>query len=163
MTETGFDNNNVKEIKETFVEEKRKVKIPFLTYEEEDPSQISSKKENKINIPMFDLNQIFKINFSYDFDLLKSLLESLINNQQETQKEILKMKKENEIKVNELERRIIDMKISMSDPKYIKDLEIEKGKLQIESEKIKNKVLKEKILEEEKKEYAITNIGVNYI
>ena len=112
---------------------------------------------------MFDLNQIFKINFSYDFDLLKSLLESLINNQQETQKELLKMKKENEIKVNELERRIIDMKISMSDPKYIKDLEIEKGKLQIESEKIKNKVLKEKILEEEKKEYAITNIGVNYI
>ena len=157
--ETG--NNNVNEIKQTIIEETRKVKIPYFTYEEEDPLQISYKKENNRKIPIFDLNQVFKINFSYNFDMLKSLLESLINNQLETQKELLNIKKGSELKINELERRIIDMKISMSDPKYIQELEEEKGKLQIESEKMKNKVLKEKILETEKSEYAIINLEVN--
>ena len=158
MTEVEIENNNIKEINETIIEETRKVKIPYLAYEEEDSVQITSKNKNKSKFPIFDLNKIF--DFSYNFDLLKSLLESLINNQQETQKELLNNKKENEIKLNELERRIIDMKISMSDLKNIKELEEEKGKLQLESEKMKNKVLKEKHLEEEKKEYAIKNLEV---
>ena len=73
----------------------------------------------------------------------------------------MNIKKESELKINELERRIIDMKISMSDPEYAQELEKEKGKLQIESEKMKNKVLKEKNLESEKSEYVVNNLEVN--
>ena len=162
MTEPSIENENknVNEIKQTIIEETRKVKIPYFSYEE-DPLLISPKKESKRKIPIFDLNQVFKINFSYNFDMLKSLLESLINNQQETQKELLKIRKESEIKINELERKIIDMKISISNPESIQELEKEKGKLQIESEKMKNKVLKEKYLEDEKNEYAMINLEVN--
>ena len=161
MTEAEIENKNKNEIKQTIIEESRKVKIPYLTYEDEDPLRISPQKQSKGKIPIFDLNQIFQINFSYNFELLKSLLESLINNQQETQKDLLNIKKESELKINELERRIIDMKISMSDPEYAQELEKEKGKLQLESEKMKNKVLKEKNLESEKSEYAVINLEVN--
>ena len=63
---------------------------------------------------------------------------------------MLLIKKENEIKINELERKIIDMKIENSDPDLIKELQIKKDKLEIESEKIKNKVLKEKNLPSDK-------------
>ena len=154
---------NKKEIKQTNIEETRKIKIPYLTYAEENPLQSSYENNNRGKIPIFDLNQIFKINFSYNFDLLKGLLESLINNQQETQKELLIMKKEYEIKLNELETKIIDMKIAMSEPKYIEELVSEKEKLENESEKIKSKVIKEKNLEIEKNEYAIQNLEVKYI
>ena len=154
---------NKKEIKQANIEETRKIKIPYLTYAEEDPLQSSCENKNRGKIPIFDLNQIFKINFSYNFDLLKGLLESLINNQQETQKELLIMKKEYEIKLNELETKIIDMKISMSEPKNIEELVSEKEKLENESEKIKSKVIKEKNLEIEKNEYAIQNLEVKYI
>ena len=154
---------NKKEIKQANIEETRKIKIPYLTYAEEDPLQSSNENKNKGKIPIFDLNQIFKINFSYNFDLLKGLLESLINNQQETQKELLIMKKEYEIKLNELETKIIDMKIAMSEPKYIEELVSEKEKLENESEKIKSKVIKEKNLEIEKNEYKIQNLEVKYI
>ena len=161
MTEINKEESNNKEIKQTIIEETHKIKIPYYAYEEEAKLSPNKTKNNQKEIPIYDLNQIFKINFSYNFELLKSLLESLINNQQETQKELLNIKKESELKINELERRIIDMKISMSDPEYAQELEKEKGKLQIESEKMKNKVLKEKNLESEKSEYAVNNLEVN--
>ena len=158
------ENIEIKNIKINQIEENRKVKIPYLTYEDEDSSILNNKSgSKKSKIPVFDLNNIFKINFSYDFDLLKNLLESLINNQQETQKEMLLIKKESEIKINELERKIIDMKIENSDPDLIKELQIKKDKLEIESEKIKNKVLKEKNLPSDKGKYAAQNLEVNYI
>jgi hypothetical protein len=158
------ENIEIKNIKINQIEENRKVKIPYLTYEDEDSSILNNKSgSKKSKIPVFDLNNIFKINFSYDFDLLKNLLESLINNQQETQKEMLLIKKESEIKINELERKIIDMKIENSDPDLIKELQIKKDKLEIESEKIKNKVLKEKNLPSDKGKYADQNLEVNYI
>ena len=158
------ENIEIKNIKINQIEENRKVKIPYLTYEDEDSSILNNKSGSKTSkIPVFDLNNIFKINFSYDFDLLKNLLESLINNQQETQKEMLLIKKESEIKINELERKIIDMKIENSDPDLIKELQIKKDKLEIESEKIKNKVLKEKNLPSDKGKYADQNLEVNYI
>ena len=158
------ENIEIKNIKINQIEENRKVKIPYLTYEDEDSSILNNKSDSKKSkIPVFDLNNIFKINFSYDFDLLKNLLESLINNQQETQKEMLLIKKESEIKINELERKIIDMKIENSDPDLIKELQIKKDKLEIESEKIKNKVLKEKNLPSDKGKYADQNLEVNYI
>ena len=41
MTEVEIENNNIKEINETIIEETRKVKIPYLAYEEEDSVQIT--------------------------------------------------------------------------------------------------------------------------
>ena len=99
MTEINKDENTTKEIKQTIVEETRKIKIPYYAYENEAQTQKNPSNSNNKEIPTFDLNQIFQINFSYNFDLLKGLLESLINNQQETQKELLIMKKEYEIKL----------------------------------------------------------------
>ena len=110
----------------------------------------NNKNEKKRReIPIFDLNKIFQINLSYNFDILKSLLETLITNQVESQKELLNLKKENEIKINEIERIIIDMKIALSNPhpKVLEELQKEKQKLQKESLKIKNKIIKEKALE----------------
>ena len=127
-------------------------------------------KENKDNnnnngnkrkeIPIFDLNKIFQINLSYNFDILKSLLETLITNQVESQKELLNLKKENEIKINEIERMIVDMKIALSNPhpKVLEELQKEKQKLQHDAQKIKNKIIKEKVLENKERNEANAKI-----
>lgn len=120
-----------------------------------------NKNENKRReIPIFDLNKIFRISFSYNFDVLKSLLETLITNQVESQKELLNLKKENEIKINEIERMIVDMKIALSNPhpKVLEELQKEKQKLQHESQKIKNKIIKEKALENKERNEANAKI-----
>ena len=161
MTEINKEESNNKEIKQTIIEETHKIKIPYYAYEEEAKLSPNKTKNNQKEIPIFDLNQIFKINFSYNFDLLKGLLESLIKNQQETQKDLLKSKKESEMKINELERKIIDMKILISDPKYIQDLETEKEKLKEKSEKMKMKVIKEINLESKKDEHPMQIVEVN--
>jgi len=161
MTEINKEDSNNKEIKQTIIEETHKIKIPYYAYEEEAKSSPNKTKNNQNEIPIFDLNQIFKINFSYNFDLLKGLLESLIKNQQETQKDLLKSKKESEMKINELERKIIDMKIIISDPKHIQDLETEKEKLKEKSEKMKMKVIKEINLESKKDEHPMQIVEVN--
>ena len=111
-------------------------------------------------IPIFDLNKIFQINLSYNFDILKSLLETLITNQVESQKELLNLKKENEIKINEIERIIVDMKIALSNPhpKVLEELQKEKQKLQHESQKLKNKIIKEKALENKERNEANAKI-----
>jgi hypothetical protein len=71
----------------------------------------------------------------------------LIRNQQEYQREIIKMKKDNEIKINEIESNIVDMRIALSSPQFLEELKKEKEKLKIEQEIIKNKIIKEKNLE----------------
>ena len=106
-----FDNNLISQ-------NPRNVKIPFFTYEEKDNNLNSNKKssdkdDNRNKIPIFDLNKIFQFNFSYNFDLLKNLLETMIQNQQESQKSFLKMKKDNDLKINEIEKSIIDLKIKL--------------------------------------------------
>ena len=161
MTEINKDENTTKEIKQTIVEETRKIKIPYYAYEDEAQTQKNQSNNNNKEIPTFELNQIFQINFSYNFDLLKGLLESLIKNQQEALKDFLKSKKESEIKINELEHKILDMKITISDPKYIQDLETEKEKLKEKSEKMKMKVIKEINLEEKKDEHPMQVVEVN--
>lgn len=161
MTEINKDENITKEIKQTIVEETRKIKIPYYAYEDKAQTQKNQSNNNNKEIPTFDLNQIFQINFSYNFDLLKGLLESLIKNQQEALKDFLKSKKESEIKINELEHKILDMKITISDPKYIQDLETEKEKLKEKSEKMKMKVIKEINLEEKKDEHPMQVVEVN--
>jgi len=152
MTEINKEENNNKEIKQTIIEESNKIKIPYYIYEEETKLNQIKSKNNPKEIPIFDLNKIFQINFSYNFDLLKGLLETLIKNQQETQKDLLNSKKESEMKINELERKIIDMKILISDPNQIQILETEKEKLKEKSEKMRVKVIKEINLESKKDE-----------
>ena len=56
------------------------------------------------------------------------------------------------MKINELERKIIDMKILISDPNQIQILETEKEKLKEKSEKMRVKVIKEINLESKKDE-----------
>jgi hypothetical protein len=129
--------------------------------ENKDNKDNNNNKENKRReIPIFDLNKIFQINLSYNFDILKSLLETLITNQVESQKELLNLKKENEIKINEIERIIIDMKIALSNPhpKVLEELQKEKQKLQKESQKIKNRIIKEKALENKERNEENTKI-----
>jgi hypothetical protein len=91
---------------------------------------------------------------------LKSLLETLITNQVESQKELLNLKKENEIKINEIERMIVDMKIALSNPhpKVLEELQKEKQKLQQDAQKIKNKIIKEKVLENKERNEANAKI-----
>ena len=126
----------------------RNIKIPFLCYEENNSNSNGTENNNEVEeIPVFDLNKIFQFNFSYNFDILKSLLETLIRNQQEYQREIIKMKKDNEIKINEIESNIVDMRIALSSPQFLEELKKEKEKLKIEQEIIKNKIIKEKNLE----------------
>jgi hypothetical protein len=141
---TGF--NNI--LSDTTNIAPRNIKIPFLCYEENNSNQNGTENNNEVeDIPVFDLNKIFQFNFSYNFDILKSLLETLIRNQQEYQREIIKMKKDNEIKINEIESNIVDMRIALSSPQFLEELKKEKEKLKIESEIIKNKIIKEKNLE----------------
>ena len=147
-----LSNNNITDSNNN--ETPRNLKIPFLFYGEKNPNQsasVNSKDENE-DIPIFDLNKIFHINFSYNFDLLKNLLETLAGNQQEYQREIIKMKRDNEIKINKIENDIIDMKIAISNPQLVEELKKEKEKLKIESEVIKNRTIKEKNLEKTQNE-----------
>ena len=129
--------------------------------ENKDNKDNNNNNENKRKeIPIFDLNKIFQINLSYNFDILKSLLETLITNQVESQKELLNLKKENEIKINEIERMIVDMKIALSNPhpKVLEELQKEKQKLQQDAQKIKNKIIKEKVLENKERNEANAKI-----
>ena len=72
-------------------------------------SPIKDKNEN-FNIELgdnkqiFDLNQIFHIDLSYNFDLLKNLLSTIIKNQ--------KIKDQ---KIAELENQILDLKIAFNE------------------------------------------------
>jgi hypothetical protein len=139
-----FEDSNENNDDENLGQIPRNVSLPFLSFEE-----VSTAKEdnNKNNIPTFDLNKIFQFNFSYNFELLKSLLETMILNQREGQKELLKMKKDTDIKINQIENNIIDMKMKVSNPKVMEELKKKKEILEKESRKLNNQVIKEKSLQ----------------
>ena len=61
------------------------------------------------NKQVFDLNNIFHIDLSYNFDLLKNLLSAIIKNQ--------KLKDE---KITELENQILDLRIAYNEESYKK-------------------------------------------
>ena len=61
----------------------------------------------KENTEVVDLNKIFQMNFSYNFDLLKNLIEALMKNQKNFQAEL----KEKTNKINELENQLLDLKL----------------------------------------------------
>lgn len=155
-----IDNDNVSQIP-------RNVNIPFLSYD--NPSDLNNSKEEKRQdkIPTFDLNNLFKFSFSYNFEILKSLLETLILNQKAGQKEFLKMKKDYELKINEIESSIIDMKIKLSNPQFVEELKKEKERILEQSEQIRKKIIREKNLklqaEKENKSNMINNLTVSTI
>ena len=59
------------------------------------------------NMEAFNLNQMFKVNFSFDFDLLKTLIEALIKNQQNIQNDL----KQRQKKIYDIESQILDLKM----------------------------------------------------
>ena len=100
------------------------------------PKKIQSGKNDKFNVEIgdktsddkqiFDLNEIFHIDLSYNFDLLKNLLSTIIKNQ--------KLKDD---KLTELENQILDLRIALNqDPNKIqsakKDQKSDQAKDKIE-------------------------------
>ena len=86
------------------------------------PKKIQSNKNDKFNVEIgdktsddkqiFDLNEIFHIDLSYNFDLLKNLLSTIIKNQ--------KLKDD---KLTELENQILDLRIALNqDPNKIQSM-----------------------------------------
>ena len=61
----------------------------------------------KDNTEVIDLNKIFQMNFSYNFDLLKNLIETLMKNQRNFQTDL----NEKNSKIVSLENQILDLKI----------------------------------------------------
>ena len=130
------------------------------------PKIIQSGKNDKFNVEIgdktsddkqiFDLNEIFHIDLSYNFDLLKNLLSTIIKNQ--------KLKDD---KLTELENQILDLRIALNqDPNKIQsakkdqtpDKEKEKGNYDDQSLKFVLKPpKKEPELEESEKYQPIVN------
>ena len=130
------------------------------------PKKIQSGKNDKFNVEIgdknsddkqiFDLNEIFHIDLSYNFDLLKNLLSTIIKNQ--------KLKDD---KLTELENQILDLRIALNqDPNKIQsgkkdqtpDKEKEKGNYDDQSLKFVLKPpKKEPELEESEKYQPIVN------
>ena len=130
------------------------------------PKKIQSGKNDKFNVEIgdktsddkqiFDLNEIFHIDLSYNFDLLKNLLSTIIKNQ--------KLKDD---KLTELENQILDLRIALNqDPNKIQsgkkdqtpNKEKEKGNYDDQSLKFVLKPpKKEPELEESEKYQPIVN------
>ena len=135
------------------------------------PKKIQSGKNDKFNVEIgdktsddkqiFDLNEIFHIDLSYNFDLLKNLLSTIIKNQ--------KLKDD---KLTELENQILDLRIALNqDPNKIQsgkkdqapDKEKEKGNYDDQSLKFVLKPPKKEPELEESEQYQpiVNNIIVS--
>ena len=71
----------------------------------------------KPDIGLLDLNKIFQVNLNYNFDSLKTLLEGIVASYKKTEEEldILKVcNKTKDKKINELEQKMIDLNIMLS-------------------------------------------------
>ena len=99
------------------------------------PKKIQSGKNDKFNVEIgdktsddkqiFDLNEIFHIDLSYNFDLLKNLLSTIIKNQ--------KLKDD---KLTELENQILDLRIALNQDSN----KIQSGKKDQKSDQAKDKI-----------------------
>lgn len=135
------------------------------------PKKIQSGKNDKFNVEIgdktsddkqiFDLNEIFHIDLSYNFDLLKNLLSTIIKNQ--------RLKDD---KLTELENQILDLRIALNqDPNKIQsakkdqtpDKEKEKGNYDDQSLKFVLKPPKKEPELEESAQYQpiVNNIIVS--
>ena len=71
----------------------------------------------KPDIGLLDLNKIFQVNLNYNFDSLKTLLEGLVASYKKTEEELDYLKISNKTKdkkINELEQKMIDLNILLS-------------------------------------------------
>lgn len=71
----------------------------------------------KPDIGLLDLNKIFQVNLNYNFDSLKTLLEGIVASYKKTEEELDTLKvcnKTKDKKINELEQKMIDLNILIS-------------------------------------------------
>ena len=71
----------------------------------------------KPDIGLLDLNKIFQVNLNYNFDSLKTLLEGIVASYKKTEEELDNLKvsiKTKDKKINNLEQRMIDLNILIS-------------------------------------------------
>ena len=105
------------------------------------PKKIKPGKDENFNVEIgdkgtddkqiFDLNEIFHIDLSYNFDLLKNLLSTIIKNQ--------KLKDD---KLTELENQILDLRIAFNEaPNKIDPNKIDPNKMQSGKKEKKEKKL----------------------
>ena len=107
----------------------------------------------KPDIGLLDLNQIFQVNFNYNFDSLKILLEGLINSYKKSQEElenIIAYNKAKDMKIKDLEQKMLDLNIllnnSLGNKEEVEKLKELKEKLKTEEEEpipIKTNISKE--------------------
>lgn len=104
-----------------------KIKKKSSSIKEEDshnisvPFSLGDKKDGGV----FDLNKMFQVNFSFNFDLMKTLIEGIVKSQKTTQEDIYSIKYDNlqkNIKIQELEKKIFDLDLLVN-----KSLETERS------------------------------------
>lgn len=78
-----------------------------INQEEHNVELQTTTQEGEENIEIFDLNKIFQLSFTYNFDLLKKIMEALMKNQQNIQNDI----KAKNSKIIDLESQILDLKL----------------------------------------------------
>ena len=85
----------------------------FSTSQNQQPERniefFTTNQEGEENIEIFDLNKIFQMNFSYNFDILKNLIEAFMKNQKYIQNEM----KEKQAKILDLEAQLLDLKLQI--------------------------------------------------
>ncbi len=67
----------------------------------------TTNQEGEETIEIYDLNKMFQLNFSYNFDLLKNLMEAIMKNQQTIQNDL----KTKHTKILDLETQLLDLKL----------------------------------------------------
>ena len=95
----------------------------FESQEERNVEFQTTNQEGEDNIEIYDLNKIFQ--FSYNFDILKNIMEALIKNQQNMLKDL----KSKNSKILDLQSQILDIKFLLDSP----NTEKETSKPQIKS------------------------------
>ena len=94
----------------------------------------------KPDIGLLDLNKIFQVNFNYNFDSLKILLEGLITSYKQTQEELEAFRSHNRIKdakIKDLELKMLDLNILLNSSlgKSDENEKLKELKEQLENEK----------------------------
>ena len=87
----------------------------FESQEERNVEFQTTNQEGEDNIEIYDLNKIFQ--FSYNFDILKNIMEALIKNQQN----MLKILKSKNSKILDLQSQILDIKFLLDSPNNEKE------------------------------------------
>ena len=107
----------------------------------------------KPDIGLLDLNKIFQVNFNYNFDSLKILLEGLITSYKQTQEELEAFRSHNRVKdakIKDLELKMLDLNILLNNSLGKSD-EIEK--LKELKEQLENEKEEEPMPKPKKKEF----------